>query len=58
MKNEKQKNFDKEVGSRIKAVLKLRGLTQKKVAKKIPYSPSAFSTALSGKKRAFPWKPL
>ena len=50
MKNEKQKNFDKEVGSRIKAVLKLRGLTQKKVVEKIYYSESAFSEALSGNK--------
>ena len=58
MKNEKPKNFDEEVGIRIKAVIKLRGLTQKKVAEKIPYSPSAFSTALSGEKGAFPWKPL
>lgn len=53
MKNEKPKNFDEEVGSRIKAVIKLRGLTQEKVAEMIPYSPSAFSTALSGKTKGF-----
>lgn len=53
MKSEKPKNFDEEVGSRIKAVIKLRGLTQEKVAEMIPYSPSAFSTALSGKTKGF-----
>lgn len=58
MKNEKPKNFDEEVGIRIKAVIKLRGLTQKKVAEKIPYSPSAFSTALSGEKRGFSMETL
>ena len=50
MKNEKPKSFKEEVGSRIKAVLKLRGLTQKKVVEKIYYSKSAFSEALSGNK--------
>lgn len=53
MKSEKPKNFDEEVGSRIKAVIKLRGLTQEKVAEMIPYSLSAFSTALSGKTKGF-----
>ena len=50
MKNEKQKKKKEEVGRRIKAVLKLRGLTQKKVVEKIYYSESAFSEALSGNK--------
>lgn len=50
MKNEKPKSFKEEVGSRIKAVIKLRGLTQKKVAEKIHYSETAFSEILSGKK--------
>lgn len=53
MKNEISNSFNKEVGSRIKTVIKLRGLTQEKVAEMIPYSPSAFSTALSGKTKGF-----
>lgn len=50
MKNEKPKSFKEEVGKRIKAVIKLRGLTQKKVAEKIHYSETGLSEILSGKK--------